>query len=334
MNKRLKLGIAACFAGALALTACSPAASDGAKPDDTIEVGFFGFSTANSFAQAVFTGVKQGAEGLGAKATFVDGQFNGQLQAQQVSDAVTSKRYDVIVIQANDNLVVQEPLRRAVEAGISVVIEFTPVGPDFNTVEPQVEGAISMVDLPAVNGEALADMAISACEEVDGECKVAYMEGAPSLPLDNTRTKAVVDTLKATGGDIVVLPNVVGGYSADEGRTAFQNIMQANPDVDVVIGSSQAIAGAATVAGAGTDIKFIANGTPQSAVQKVRSGEWFALYATDAVLNGKLAAEAGIKHAKGEKVPMAVEERNTAPGKGIGTKENLDEADFTSGYDE
>lgn len=337
MKKKLMLGLAVTFIGALTLGACSsPAPSDGdsASTDEGVEIGFFGFAASNSFAQGVFLGVEDAAEQYGANATFVDGQFDAQLQAQQVNDAVTSKRYDVIIVQANDNLALQEPLEKASAAGITVVVEFVAVGPDFTSIEPQVEGAISIVDSPIGNGTSLGEMAVMACEDVAGDCKVAYMEGNPALPLDNARTKAVIEALEAGGSQIKVLPTVTGGYSADEGRAAFQNITQANPDVNVVIGSTQAIAGAYLVAGEDSGIKFVGNGTPESAVKKVRNGEWFAIWALDVVKNGFIAAELGIKHANGETVQMATDERTLAPNNGIGTKEALDEADFVSGYDE
>lgn len=338
MKNKLMLGLAAGLIGATALVGCSASApagnsEGGTSSGDALKVGFFGFSAANSFAQAVYKGVEDASSEAGAKATFVDGQFDGQLQAQQINDAVTSKQYDVMIVQANDNLVVQEPLKKAIDAGITVVIEFTAVGPRFDTIEPQIDGAISIVDPSQLNGEALGKLATEACAEVGDGCKVAYMEGNPAFPLDNARTKAVLGVLKDASG-ITALPTVTGGYSQDEGRKAFQDITQANPDVDVVIGSTQAIAGAALVAGPDSDIKFIGNGSPESAVKKVRSGEWFAIWALDVVENGRVAADLGIRHAKGEEVEMATAEASLAPNNAFGTKDALNEADFVSGYDE
>jgi len=337
MKKRLISGLGAAALCALALSGCAQGSNDAAASDngdDALSIGFFGFAAANSFAQATYTGIEQAAEENGATSTFVDGQFDGQLQAQQINDAVTAKTYDVIIIQANDNLVVQDPLQKAVDAGITVVVEFVPVGPDFTSIEPQIDGAISVVDSPVTNGETLGQLGLEACEEVTGTCQVAYMEGDPSLPLDNARTKAVIDTLKSGGDGIEILPNVTGGYSQDEGRTAFQDILQAHPDVNVIIGSSQAVAGATLAAEPDSGIKFIGNGSPQSGVERVLNGEWFALYALDVVKGGYTAAEYGIQHAQGEDVPMATDERSLAPGEALGTKEVLEEAGFVSGYDE
>lgn len=334
MKKKRLLSIGALVGAATLLSGCA-ANGGGSAPaaggDQPVNVGFFGFAAANAFAQGTFTGVQRAAEELGGTATFVDGNFDGQQQVQQITDAITTKQYDVIVIQANDNLAVQAPLENAIAAGITVVVEFTPVGPDFTTVDPQIEGAISIVDPPALNGGKLAELATEACADVAQKpCQVGYMEGFRTLPLDNARTDAVVQGL--SGSDIQVVAQVEGGYTQDKGRTAYQDIVQANPDVDVIIGSSQAVAGAALAAGEGSDIRFIANGGSRTAVENVKSGKWFGAYVLDIPLNGYTATSLGIRHFRGEEVEMATDESELGPNGAIGTQESL--AGFEAGYDD
>jgi ribose transport system substrate-binding protein len=316
------------------LAGCATSEPEPASDSDggeSLSIGFFGFAAANSFAQGVYDGVEAAADEMGATSEFVDSNFDGQLQSQQVTDAVTSGQYDIIIIQANDNLIVQRPLEEAVAAGITVVVEFTAVGPDFGTIEPQVEGAISIVDPAVINGEKLGEMGLLACEDVAADpCKVGYMEGFRALALDNARTKAVVDTLTDGGAEVVA--EVEGGYTADTGQAAFQDIITANPDVDVVIGASQAIAGAQLAAGADSSVKFIGNGSSKQAVAAVLNGDWFATYALDVYLNGHTAAELGIKKHQGEDVEMAISEPDLTPFGGIGTAENL--KDFEATYDD
>ena len=334
MRKTQHLALAGGLLGAaLILTGCAgtPAATPSEGASDELSVGFFGFAKTNGFAQGTFLGVQEAAEANNATATFVDGAFDAQAQVQQVQDAITSKQFDVIVIQANDNVALQAPLQEAADAGITVVVEFSVVGPDFDTIEPQVEGAISIVDLPTTNGTVLGELGKEACDEVEEKpCKVAYLEGFKALPLDNARTDAVKAEL-ATDDSIELVATVEGGYSPDSGRTAFQNVLQSSPDVDVVIGSSQAISGAAEAAG-DSDIRFIGNGASKANVEAVRNGDWFAVYVTDVVANGKKATELGLAHARGEDVQVATDEATLAPNKGKGTKAALDEADYVAGY--
>jgi ribose transport system substrate-binding protein len=196
-----------------------------------------------------------------------------------------------------------------------------------------VPGVISIVDAPVNNGKALGSLAIKACAGVPAPCQVAYMEGFRSLPLDNARTDAVKSVIEGQTG-ISLVATVEGGYTQDQGRSAFQDIIQANPDVNVVIGSSQAVSGAYLAAGPDSGIKFIGNGASQSNVDAVLNGDWFAIYVLDNVANGKKAAELGLGHARGETVEMVVLESDLSPNGGIGTLAALKESKFVSGYND
>lgn len=322
---------------ALMTSACTPPTQAASAPVSAadagkkLNVGFFGFAKSNGFAQGTFLGVQQAAAANNATATFVDPNFNAQTQVQQIQDAVTSKQFEVIVVQANDNQALIAPLQQAVQAGITVVVEFSVIGPKFDTIQPQIPGAISIVDLPTRNGKMLGQMGKEACAAVAKDtCKVAYLEGFKSLPLDNARTDAVKAEL-ATDPKIKLVASVEGGYTQDSGRQAFQNVSQANPDVDVVIGASQAITGAAAAAG-NSSIKFIGNGASKSNVEAVRSGKWFSIYVTDVAANGVKATELGLAKARGQQVETAVDEADLAPNKSKGTKEALDAVNYVSKY--
>ena len=140
----------------------------------------------------------------------------------------------------------------------------------------------------------------------------------------------MVDTLTEGGAEVVA--KVEGGYTADAGQAAFQDIITANPDVDVVIGSSQAVGGAKLAAGADSDVLFVGNGSSRQSIEAVKNGDWFATYSLDNYTNGYTAAELGIGKHNGEEVEVAVNEADLAPGKGIGTAENLE--GFESTYDD
>lgn len=269
---------------------------------EKLEIAFFGFARANSFASATFTGIDRYAKQHNASATFFDSNFDGQKQASQIQDAVTSGRYKVFIVQANDGTAVMPAVKKAVEEGITVVVEFTPVGPRYDTREPQVPGTITMIDVPVDNGKVLGELGIQACEQAGAKpCKVAYFEGFKSLPLDNARTKAALDTLRANS-DVVVLPTIEGGYTRDAGRKAMQDTLQANPDVNVVIGSTQAILGAEQVA-QGKKIGFIGNGGSREAIDAVRDGRWFATYCFPEVTIGETVAAMGLAKARGAAIP-------------------------------
>jgi ribose transport system substrate-binding protein len=302
------LAVAVAAALALIISACSNPSTSTSSTSATINpqgkklsIGFFGFAKANSFAQATWAGIQEYAQTHNATATFVDSNFDGPTQVNELQDAVISKRYNVVIVQANDGTAMVQPVRQAVAAGITVVIEFTPVGGQYNTAAPQVPGTINIIDPPTVNGQGLAKLGLEACKTVTtGKCQVAYLQGFADYPLDTARTNAAVAALKAGGVDVI--SNLVGGYTQDSGRAAMQDLLQAHPNVNVVIGSSQAIEGAAPLAD-GRKIAFIGNGGSTQAFAGVDSGAWFAVYDVPEKAEGALAAQYGLEKARGESVP-------------------------------
>ncbi|GAB3506886.1 sugar ABC transporter substrate-binding protein [Amycolatopsis cihanbeyliensis] len=307
-------------------------ASGGAETggDGPDRIAFFGFAKANSFATATFAGIEEYAKANGAEAEFHDPNFDAQTQVRQIQDAITSGRFDVFIVQANDGTAVVPAVRSAVQQGITVVVEFTPVGTRYDTAEPQVPGTITLLDVPVDNGRKLGELGVEACRDRGAEpCRMAYLEGMKTLPLDNARTEAVLSTVRAAGVEVVA--SVEGGYTKQSGRAAMQDILQANPRVDVVIGSSQAIAGAEAVAG-DEDVLFVGNGGSRQAVRAVQEGRWFATYYQPERTAGAKAAELGLRKAHGEQVPESTSYAEFAPGEGKGTADVL--ADVTGEYDE
>jgi ribose transport system substrate-binding protein len=313
----------------------SGATSSGGAPSVTvpdgkqIRVGYFGFAKANSFAQATWAGVQEAAAKYNATAEFLDPNFDGPTQVNQIQDAVTSKRFDVMVIQANDGTAVIQPIKQALAAGIVVVVEFTPVGGRYDTTEPQVDGVINVVDAPTTNGEGLATLALGACKQLAVDpCNVAYLQGFANYPLDAARTKAAEDAIKAGGANLVA--SVVGGYTPDTGRAAMQNVLQAHPDVNVVIGSSQAIEGASALAG-DKKILFVGNGGSTQAFAFVADGTWYGDYDVPEKSEGAKAAELGLAKARGQSVPEStVTCEALTKFNCLGTKETL--AGLTADY--
>jgi ribose transport system substrate-binding protein len=293
------------------------------------KIAFFGFAGANSFAQATLAGIKEQAAKEGVQVEFFDPNFDAATQVSQIQNAITTGEFQAFIVQANDGNAVVPPIREAIEEGIKVVGEFTPIGTKYDTIEPQVDGLIFVGEPPTENGTALGEMGVEACKGTD-PCQVAYLEGFKALPLDNARTEAVKAAL-AKGSNVELVASVEGGYTQASGLKAAQNVLQANPDVDVMIGSSQAIAGAEqAVEDAGADVKLIGNGGSRQAVKAVKDGRWFGTYVIAEKSAGAKAAELAIAAAKGEQVPRSFDTRELQNP--IGTKANL--GGFTGQYDE
>ena len=184
------------------------------------------------------------------------------------------------------------PITDAIKAGITVVGEFTPIGTRYDTIEPQVQGLIFVGEAPVWNGKSLGELGVKACGNKN-PCKVAYLEGFKALPLDNARTAAVKAALTSSP-NVQIVASVEGGYTQATGLKAAQNVLQAHPDVNVMIGSSQAIEGATQAikdAGLTGKVALIGNGGSTQAVAAVKDGSWFACYIIAEKSSGAKAAQ-------------------------------------------
>jgi ribose transport system substrate-binding protein len=322
MSHRSVVRILAVLAAAsFVVSACgsSPSSTSTTKVK---RIAFFGFAAANSFAQATWAGVQETASKNGVEAKFFDPNFDSTKQVAQIQDATASGQYQAYVVQANDGNAVVPPIQDAIKAGITVVGEFTPIGTRYDTIEPQVSGLIFVGEAPVWNGKSLGELGVQACGSLN-PCKVAYLEGFKALPLDNARTAAVKAALQAAP-NVQIVASVEGGYTQASGIKATQDVLQAHPDVNVMIGSSQAIEGATQVikdAGLAGKIKLIGNGGSTQAVSFVKDGTWFACYIIAEKSSGAKAAQLAIDAGNGKTVPTSFDTRQLQNP--IGTKANI-----------
>jgi ribose transport system substrate-binding protein len=278
-----------------------------ATPTEAGEVkklAFFGFWKSNSYTQAVASAVRAEAERLGIE--FVDRTgptYDGVAQVKAMQDQTVRGDAQVYVTLATDPIGAGSAAAEATAKGITVVAAFVPFGGRFDTLEPQVEGTYVVGETPIANGTVLGELAAEACED-KSPCKVAYLQGLKSLPLDNARTTAFKAALAKNAPDAQLVADPEGGYTPETGQKAAQDVMQAHPDLDVMVGSSQAILGATDVVDT-SKVELIGNGSSKEAFDAVNSDEWFALYYQDLPGMGKAAVDVGVLAANGESPPMS-----------------------------
>ncbi len=307
--------------GALGAASSSSAKEATKASKKTPAVAFFGFATDNSFAQATWKGVEKEVKAYHGTDTFLNGDFSSTTQVQQLQTEIASGKYNIFVIQANDGSAVVPEIKQAIAKGIVVVAEFTQVGTNYSQITPQVPGEISVVESAVSNGTNLGKLAIGACGSRTS-CNVVYLQGAPTLPLDVARTKAVLAELK-TDHHVNLLEDPTGGYLASTGETATQDVLTAHPNVNVIIGSSQAIEGATTVLKSHNllgKVKLVGNGGSTQAVNYVHAGTWYATFGIPEVTDGATATKYGIEKLDGGSPPKSTNSAVLGPAGGLWTK--------------
>ena len=283
---------------AVTLAACGSSSDSASTNEKVTKIAFFGFWKTNSFTQAVLAGVKETAEAQGIEVVDLSPtEYDGAAQIKSMQDQTVKGDAQVYITLAIDPVGLATAAKEAMDQGIKVVAAFTPLGPRFDTLEPQVPGLIVAGETPISNGTVLGNLAAKACADKN-PCNVAYLEGFKTLPLDNARTKAFGQALAAAAPNAKIVASVEGGYSPDSGKKAAQDALQANPKIDVMVGSSQAILGAEGVVNT-AKVKLIGNGSSTEAYAAVKSGKWFAIYNSDIKGMGSKSAQLGIDAANG-----------------------------------
>jgi ribose transport system substrate-binding protein len=306
------------MAAAIVLAACgsdsgsdtASTATTGEASGDTgesVNIAFVGWGTANGYAQATMNGIKKEAEALGATADMQDGGLDPTKQLAVVQDDATSGRYDVMIIQPLDGAGIVPAAEQAIKAGIKVVAVYLPLGSDIGSPTPQVDGMTAVVGAPvAQSGKVMGELAIEACADKN-PCEVAYLAGLGSLPHEAIRTDAVEEALKKASNVKLVSVQEAPPTTAD-GLKVAQNILTANPDLDVLIGNNDqtALGGSQAVEQANKEVAVIGDGGSIEGVTAIRDGSWFGTFLNLPETEGEIAAELGVKAARGETVPDAV----------------------------
>lgn len=290
----LRLSLTAALAAATMLTA-----GGWAVAQERIKIGAFVLATANAYSQKNIAGIEEAAKAAGnVDVTIFDGAFDGAKQLTQIQDAVASGGFKGFVVFANSSVAVVPGVTEAAAAGIPVVAAYAPIGADPNNAEPQVEGVVGTVWHPnQQDGEALGQMAVDACKEQHANaapCKVAYISGGNSILFEQVKLDIYKKIIGEAGVPIELVSQQEGNFVIGDARTATENILQANPDLNVIstsadqmtIGAQQAVEDAGI-----TGISLLGDGASVEGVEAVKAGKWFGTAVFLPVDEGKLATQ-------------------------------------------
>ncbi len=335
--KNLKISTAALSTIAVGLltTGCGAAAgSDAAAEGETLRIAVLASSAQNGYNQAVYQGVQEGAEELGltVDAKILDGQFDANTQLSQLQNAATSGQYDGIIVVPQDGPALAAAFPFAED--IPVVSVLNPIGPDIETMEPQVEGVVSTVATPpSAAARKQAEQVVEYCAEID-PCKVGIIIGLLNSPLDVARNAAYEEVL-SEHSNIEIVGTVEGGYDRDQSLTAASNMLQGNKDLNAILSNAdqQTLGAQIALENAGIEpssIFLTGGGGTEEAVQAVRDGAWTSDYLNFPVSMGAAAMEQVYNAISGKEVIPVVDSDSVGPLDPFVYKEDLDKApDFT-----
>ncbi len=256
---------------ALGLTAM-PFAHAGAK-ELTIGVATNGLSF--PFGSAIAKGFEDAATKVGAKVIILDSKGTVQKQANDIDDLIAQK-VDGLSIQPLDSTVAQGWVDRASAAGIPVIAVSSQVGDptkrSIKDVYPKLVALITQDEVAA--GERAGELAAKLLPK-GKKAKVAVIEGAAGYAEVLQRLEGFKEGMKKANANYEIVASQPGDWSAEKGEAACQNILAANPDIDLFFNEADdmVVGCARAVRSAGSKAKLIGMGGSKLAIAALRAGD-------------------------------------------------------------
>ncbi len=286
---------------ALAAGACAPAtpaapsatATPAAAQPQEITLGLSLSTLNNPFFVTLKEGAERAAAQYGVKLIVVDAQDDPAKEAANIEDLI-QKKVSALLINPTDTKAVVPSIQKANQAGIPVF-----------TVDRAAEGGeiVSHIASDNVAGGRMA--AEFLCKALNGKGKVVELEGIPGTSAARDRGKGFNDYLKEKCPGLEVVARQPADFNRAKGLQVFENILQAQPQIDGVFAhNDEMVLGAIQAAEAAgrTGIIFVGFDAIDDAVKAVKEGKLAATVAQQPAEMGRLAVEMAVKYLRGEKV--------------------------------
>ncbi|NOZ31781.1 MAG: sugar ABC transporter substrate-binding protein [Alphaproteobacteria bacterium] len=298
----IALAAAAAFTVSAALAAEYPdptPLADGAQADVSavvrdgpLTIAFMPPASTLMFYQPIGAGVRSVAEEAGARVITLAPTDGADTygQAGMIQDVI-SQGVDAIIITTHDENAAAPVLKRAVEAGIIVVLVNNDI-PSFPTPIHAVVGYSQRAEM--------AKLGVWLSAQADGEViNIGYLEGLPGYH----NTERMEGFISGLDPDVTrVVQTLAGGWTVEGGNTAAMDILQANPEINAIITANDDMAMGVISAERALGRELIITGvdgqTP--ALEAVAAGDLTATLDVSPFLMGQVATRVVLDIASGK----------------------------------
>lgn len=293
---------------------CAPKSDEGGQPEgEQFKVAYVTMDATSPYFILMINGMKEKAEELGIDLTIHDGKYEAQPQIDAMETLIV-QGVDVIILSANDPAALQPSVDKAKEAGIKVIAA--------NVEMENTDAYVSLVEKEyGLAGGEIAGKYIA--EKMNGEAKVAVL-AFTQVPAVIQRTEGLKEGIKKYAPNAEFVAEVEAN-NRETGLKAIENVLQTNPDLNVVVGvSDDAVLGgyeAMMAAGrTGDDVVLVGLDAVEEAVAKIKEGGIYrGSVDIDPFGSGKLIIETSEKLMNGEVISEMIKFPMTPV-----TEENID----------
>jgi ribose transport system substrate-binding protein len=195
------------------------------------------------------------------------------------------------------------------------------MGPNAGTAKPQVAGlAGNVVFVQTDIGRKQGRLVVDACAASNlSPCNVGYLYSVKVSSLDTAIRKGFDSVIK--GHDIKVVAEGETFYQPANALKAAQTMLQAHPDINLIVGADQGATGAEQALN-GQKVVLVGYGGGGVGLKAVASGRWYGTVVQRPATEGRLAAQCVIKAVRTGKGCGGIDVLAGLPNGGVVTKAN------------
>ncbi len=290
---------------ALALGACAGATEEPAAPtqepqpqqpppDEGLTLGLSLSTLNNPFFVTLKDGAEAAAAAAGVELVVVDAQDDPAREATNIEDLI-QQGVDALLVNPTDADAIVPSIQKANDAGIPVF-----------TIDRGASGGeiVSHIASDNVAGGRLA--AEFLCDALGGSGMVVELEGIAGTSAARDRGQGFNDYMSADCTGVEIVAKQTANFNRAEGLSVFENILQAQPEIDGVFAhNDEMILGAieaAEAAGRAGEIVFVGFDAVDDAVAAVEAGQLAATVAQQPSEMGRLGVEFAVGFLNGSAV--------------------------------
>jgi len=263
------------------------------QPAAEITLGLVISTLNNPFFVTLRDGAQKAADAAGVKLIIVDAQDDSAKMTAGIEDLI-NKKVSALLINPTDSDAVVPAIQKANEAGIPVF-----------TVDRGANGGTVVSHIASDNVAGGKMAAEFLCNALGGKGKVVELQGIAGTSAARDRGQGFNEYMSASCKDVQIVAQQTADFNRDKGLKVFENILQAQPEINGVFAhNDEMILGAIQAAEAAgrTGIIFVGFDAIDDAVQAVKDGKLAATVAQQPALMGQLAVETAIKYLSGSQV--------------------------------
>ncbi|HUH07645.1 MAG TPA: sugar ABC transporter substrate-binding protein [Egibacteraceae bacterium] len=253
-------------------TAAQASCADLQFEGDSATVAYMPPATEFPYYIAIETGIEARAEELGHEVfTLAPPSDDVETQIGMLQD-VLLRGVDAVILSTHDEQAAAPLVQQITDEGIAVVIVNSDIA-DFPTAIHAVVGYVQRAGTHKLGEYTL--------EQYGSDHTIGLIEGLPGYH-STERIGGFVDAIEGVEG-MEVVASVPGGWNVEGGNQAATDMLQANPDITMIMTANDYMSIGANIAATSLgmeDVIILGNDGDTQGLEEIHAGEWEATVMT------------------------------------------------------